>query len=374
MDSFTDQIKRHFTERGYSVQRVSWEDCARSKNSCWGPCITDMTLRLKHSRSGQPVVRVPNFSDVTWDTASDSYHLRVGDNMVSLKEYLDSVKGGLYLDRDAALLTQTQCCTLPLGGADKVEFGLDVYTYSGRCLFVVASSHGTSHFLVDGCSKTLKHVAGDSEHWFTAEKMIDEETKEAVASFTEMNAEQRASNTFTVFQIPLKRPPSTSRGGGGYFGAMAFGAGPLESCPAPKSKSRRGHRSSGHRSSSGRGADGPRHGGGGRDCVGRRGERADRGAMARLGVGSRSGTYTKPDDSKLVRDDRYPIRVTIQNYRIVDGPVDMETADDVIDMLKRVDPHASNKGSLVIDSSARPTEPDKTKPMDWNQENGLTAF
>lgn len=31
---------------GLSITTVSWEDNARDKNSCFGPCISDMTLNV----------------------------------------------------------------------------------------------------------------------------------------------------------------------------------------------------------------------------------------------------------------------------------------------------------------------------------------
>jgi hypothetical protein len=39
-------VKKH----GLAIQTVSWEDCARHKNSAWGPCISDMTLQVEREK------------------------------------------------------------------------------------------------------------------------------------------------------------------------------------------------------------------------------------------------------------------------------------------------------------------------------------
>lgn len=49
---------------GLDVMSVAWEDNARSKNSSWGPCISDMTLNVMDN--ALPLVRHPNFEDLTW--------------------------------------------------------------------------------------------------------------------------------------------------------------------------------------------------------------------------------------------------------------------------------------------------------------------
>ncbi len=49
---------------GLDVMSVAWEDNGHFKGSCWGPCISDMTLNvLDHAL---PLVRHPNFEDLTW--------------------------------------------------------------------------------------------------------------------------------------------------------------------------------------------------------------------------------------------------------------------------------------------------------------------
>jgi hypothetical protein len=60
-DSFTEVIDRvcnmvydreakHLADKyGLTINRITWEDNARSKNSCWGPCIRF----VKHEKTDQ---------------------------------------------------------------------------------------------------------------------------------------------------------------------------------------------------------------------------------------------------------------------------------------------------------------------------------
>jgi hypothetical protein len=86
---------------GLDVMRVAWEDNGRSKGSCWGPCISDMTLNvLDHAL---PLVRHPNFEDLTW------YLARV------------LVEAALLLlarRRCAVVVLTLSCCTRAQGRAD----------------------------------------------------------------------------------------------------------------------------------------------------------------------------------------------------------------------------------------------------------------
>ena len=89
---------------GLTIDNVTWEDNARFANSSWGPCITDMTLQLQSPSTKLPVIRHPNFSDLTWDVPLDEIPLIVGNEVdktgevrysVTLKEYLNNFKSFL---------------------------------------------------------------------------------------------------------------------------------------------------------------------------------------------------------------------------------------------------------------------------------------
>ncbi len=52
------------SKHGLNVTTVAWEDNGRTKGSCWGPCISDMTLNVNDN--ALPLIRHPNYEDLTW--------------------------------------------------------------------------------------------------------------------------------------------------------------------------------------------------------------------------------------------------------------------------------------------------------------------
>jgi hypothetical protein len=69
---------------GLDVMSVAWEDNGRFKGSCWGPCISDMTLNvLDHAL---PLVRHPNFEDLTWCATAHSHLFILRNSFIILHE------------------------------------------------------------------------------------------------------------------------------------------------------------------------------------------------------------------------------------------------------------------------------------------------
>ena len=74
-------------EHGLHVLDVTWEDTARFDFSAVGPNISDMTIQVQHQIRGRenyeltcmPVIRYPNFSDVSGDISPDEFFLMVGN-------------------------------------------------------------------------------------------------------------------------------------------------------------------------------------------------------------------------------------------------------------------------------------------------------
>lgn len=126
---------------GLSIQRVSWEDTARFKNSCWGPNISDMTLNVDDR--DMPVIRRPNFTDLTCDIPIFNFSVTVGNESgkelkkISFKDYLEDIHkytncityGNLLKSRDDNLLLSSQACILPLSEG-KVNFNVKLYNYN----------------------------------------------------------------------------------------------------------------------------------------------------------------------------------------------------------------------------------------------------
>src|ERR1700747_2716589 len=89
-----------------NASTVAWEDTSRFKGSCVGDNISDMTLNVDGNR--MPIIRSPNFADVTCDLAIDNVpKIPVGNQngtelkMVTLKEYLTDLT--TYIDHDKAV-------------------------------------------------------------------------------------------------------------------------------------------------------------------------------------------------------------------------------------------------------------------------------
>ncbi|RHY35846.1 hypothetical protein DYB38_006113 [Aphanomyces astaci] len=96
--AFNGQAKAWAKACGLDIVNVSWEDCARSKNSCYGPCISDMTL--VSDNSWMSVLRSPNFADPIMNIPSSQIQVKVGNesrhdgvalSTVSLADYLTNI-------------------------------------------------------------------------------------------------------------------------------------------------------------------------------------------------------------------------------------------------------------------------------------------
>ena len=156
---------------GLGIVYASWEDNARNKNSCWGPCISDMTLTV--SQRCMPVIRQPNFTDLTWDVPMEKIPLMVGNEAddplykVSLKEYLQNIRSflskpeswkgeekSLYCkEKDKEVILSAQACFLPVPKEGDCTFNVSIMNYqssaySPAVLAIVATSNGTSAQLI----------------------------------------------------------------------------------------------------------------------------------------------------------------------------------------------------------------------------------
>src|SRR5688500_15501639 len=98
-----DQQAQQLAQRhGLNILNVTWEDTGRYKGSAVGPNISDMTIQVgaqdpqtrQFSVTCMPVIRHPNFSDVSCDIDPHEFTLLVGNHKgrplkrVSLYEFL----------------------------------------------------------------------------------------------------------------------------------------------------------------------------------------------------------------------------------------------------------------------------------------------
>lgn len=356
------------TSYGVKAHAVTWEDAGRNKGSCWGPNISDMTLIVKDGSGLMPVIRKPNFSDVTEDIKIDTFTLKVGNEAegastknVSLREYLKNIKAytdnthttNLFLDRDEVILTSSQCCVLPVSQGT-TEFAVQLFNYqsyesSPAVLVILVSKDGVSTQVIERSNQKLFFNDHGTARWFKVERLQDYrervtgEKQEKVKSHTEMKDTERQENVLMMFQVPLKVKERTRGGPAVFCNAMSLGAtrgvrgGRLECAMAG--------------SASARGMD-----------------------MGMLGLGSKEGKFTGTKDLVLERDERFPIRCTFQYYRVTDQDFITEPdVKDIVNQLSQSSKMAVASGSLVQSTTERKTEPDltQTKPTDdWSGKLG----
>jgi hypothetical protein len=233
------KLQKYASGQGLQILRTAWEDTGRSKNSSWGPNISDMTLAVAGTR--MPIIRQPNFEDVSADLAIEKFNVTVGNetgskpHRIPLKQYINEIgkwtgAPGLknyLLERDSRILTSAQCCVLPLRDG-KVEFAVELYNYQSRpndpaVLVVVASTAGTSAQVLDRSGKVLFQKKDRALNYmitrsqdFVVERVAElkkERPNEAVEVLEkEARAEALERGCVQIFQIPLKqRPPPASR-------------------------------------------------------------------------------------------------------------------------------------------------------------------
>ncbi len=259
---------------GLKASTVTWEDTARAKNSAWGNNISDMTLTA--NGRDLPVIRLPNFADVTYDVPHGNIMLTVGNEhgeaprQVSLQEYLTHIGDHLHeplkytgkslfdAARDVNVLMSSQACMLPvpMGDGQKTTFAVTLRNYQSAkdrpaVAVIVASDSGTSFHVINASGKErLYHNKNGERCQFLGERLgAFRRAQGRPDDGSPMNKEEKAKNVLMVIQVPLKRAPvvhsgnfsfggdgggfgpggmayaSPSFGGGGGGGSFSFGSG-----------------------------------------------------------------------------------------------------------------------------------------------------
>ena len=169
-----DNVLRRAAGYGLDVLNVTWEDTGRYYNSAVGPNISDVTIQVQHINpdTGQyeltlmPVIRFPNFTDLTADIPIDEFYLLVGNERgnglerISLENYLgnfrrflsepDSWEGrenSLLASRDSHVLVSAQAAFLPIPRNGKASFNPVIFNYQSyqgdpAVLTIVATREG----------------------------------------------------------------------------------------------------------------------------------------------------------------------------------------------------------------------------------------
>jgi hypothetical protein len=82
-----EQAQSLATEYGLNIVNLTWEDTGRYYNSAVGPNISDVTIQIQqkdpvtgdYNLTLMPVIRYPNFSDLTADVSPDQFYLLLGN-------------------------------------------------------------------------------------------------------------------------------------------------------------------------------------------------------------------------------------------------------------------------------------------------------
>lgn len=371
---------------GMDLLNVTWEDTGRYKNSVVGPNISDMTIQveLKNPKTGQrglhlmPVLRYPNFADLTADLSPEDFRLLVGNETgealvdIDLKTFLqrpgdyltdpESWGGGpeslLAHQRDSHVLVSAQACFLPIPSGGEAIFNPVLFNYQSSAgnpavLTILATREGTSVTIIDNQrdgfesgglwgQRLFFNQAGERAS-LTGKRLSDwEADNQADGSGRPSTAEQDAIveaagetglNMVLLIQVPLKHE--------------SFSRTPSPQGFAPLMASESAVRSAGVEE-------------------------------AVIGHGPVEGPFTEIDGLDIERDPDFPIRVTVQFYMATeDGVVTDQDIRKLARQIERVYDDADYVGSLVVQGpTGRPTEYEGSKiaPPDWWEAFWLKHF
>jgi len=355
---------------GLDILNVTWEDTGRYNNSAVGPNISDMTIQVQqqHPIRGDyglhlmPVIRFPNFTDQSADIAIDQFFLPLGNQRgealqpVPLREVLDNLREyltepdswagretSLLADRDTHVLVSAQACFLPIPPEGIAEFNPVLFNYQSypgdpAVLTLLVTREGTSVTVIDNQRDGFE--AGQTwgqRLFFNQNGDRASLTGQRISDFQRENpdggdpsqasaAGEEGLNMVMLIQVPLRqRQPANF----GYGGVADFSA------PAPAMLE----------------------------------SRVSDVEEAVIGHGEVEGPFAEIDGLPIERDDRFPIRVTVQFYKATsNGVVSEADIQQIRQQIARVYDDADYVGSLVVDGLPdRPTYYDgpHEEPEGW---------
>jgi hypothetical protein len=363
-----ENAQRLAAEYGLQILNVTWEDTGRYYNSSVGPNISDVTIQVQYkdrltgdyNLTLMPVIRYPNFTDLTADISPENFYLLVGNEKgeslqrISLSDYLRNFRiflndpqswtgreNSLLAKRDTHVLVSAQAAFLPIPKRGSAEFNPVIFNYQSYAgdpavLTIVATREGTSATVIDNVRDAFPAGFSWGQRLFFNQKGERASfTGERISDFTPLDREtinvvpeagdETGLNMVMIIQVPLKQKHPMGEG------LMLF-----ESSAAPAMEA---------------------------DL-----EKSDV-ETAVIGHGAVEGPFTEIDGLKIERDERFPIRVTVQFYKATsNGVVSPEDMAGIAAQVKRVYTDADYVGSLVVDSGKdRPTEYDgpKVEPEGW---------
>jgi hypothetical protein len=357
---------------GLSLLNVLWEDTGRWEGSSVGPNISDVTIEVSadHHTYLMPVMRHDDFTDKTADVKIEKIMIPVGNQqengqleLVSLDEllknpeqYMSPTKGkikgaSLFAKRDTHVLVSAQHAFLPVPKEGKATFWPVIFNYQSTkknpaVLTILVTRQGTSMTIIDNARDTV--TGGDSwgqrlyfNNGGKKAPLIAERLADVKASGTTANGESAASlgedaNVLMLIQVPLVyRAPETRHSAIAMDASEGMAGGGAGAPMAPKSAI-----------ANDKGDD--------------RARRSDV-DVAVIGHGPTEGPYTELDGLTVARDERFPVRVTLQFYQATsNGVVSRADVKKMADQIHKVYGKGDYVGSLVV-----PSDLDRTRPTNW---------
>ncbi|MBK8937231.1 MAG: hypothetical protein IPM79_06215 [Polyangiaceae bacterium] len=370
------------TRRGMNLINVMWEDTGRFQGSSVGPNISDLTLQVRYTENGQPraallpVIRFPNFSDRTGDIPAEKFFVRTGNQKkngkletVLLTDVLKDVKsfvsdpksvkgsGNLLAKRDTHFLVSAQAVFLPVPKKGHAEFTPVLFNYqsfkgSPAVATILVTRQGTSMTVIENDGSESSPIAANGQELyfnkggerapFTAERRTDVvqriEAQGGPKTEDDRSAIAKGADTLFIIQVPLKQKQIARGDGPGWGGGVALGGAmpPPQAAPAAPMATADSAESSKKSAAK---------------------EKSDV-EQAVLGHGKVEGKFFEGRNLQFERDDRFPIRVTVQFYKATsNGVVEDSDLDAITRAVGNVYEHADFVGSLVMpeDDAKRPT-------------------
>ena len=450
MVSWDSKAKKLAKKAGLDINYVSWEDCARNKGSSWGPCISDMTLKV--NQACMPVIRQPNYSDKTWDVEMNKIPVVIGNHTeekqqelqtISLKDYLTNFadfmsndyynKNKIDIDltsqkenKDSHVIMSSQACFLPIQSGEETKFNVALYNYQSEArnpavLVIVSTSKGSSAQIIEGKEQYLLFNNNGKKADFIGERVSDIRKKKGQKNIYDkvLSKEEKQDNCIVIVQVPLTHKQvdifsnAFGGGGGGFdgFGDDLFGGGnndmfndavaecantdfdddwgdfaehaaksnveaaivkvadrthPVCICGKDMVKCRAKDAYGGTSiccdicEATIHGIQTVYH------CMDKKSFTHNQGYDLCINCGDKQLKFDElrgllNDDKNYIlkRDERYPIRVTLQYYKATDnGVVNKEIMDDIVKQLSMAEKQADFIGSLV-------TEYNPNRPNEW---------
>ena len=367
------EAQRLAASRGLNIVNVTWEDTGRYKGSSVGPNISDMTIQVQHKdpRTGDarlflmPVIRFPNFEDTTGDVPLDRFSLLVGNEdgkslrRVTLKEFLGDIRSyltkpgswkgdgaSLLAPRDTHALVSAQAAFLPIPKSGEATFNPVLFNYQSyqgdpAVLTILATREGTSVTIIDNVRDGFDAGGVWGQRLFfnqhgqraslTGKRLSDhlaERPNPGSDVGPRVEGGDEGLNMVLLIQVPLvqKRP----------MRELMMAEGDMAAPTAMGAAEDRG--------------------------------RSDV-ENAVIGHGALEGPFTEIDGLEIKRDERFPVRVTVQFYKATsNGVVSTTDLDQIKAQIDRVYKDAEYVGSLVTGGeTGRPTEYDgnKQEPVGW---------